>query len=114
MKIAVACQGLTVAQYFVQCTDYMCYSVDRGIITGSRNMQAIDQPMEKLIDLLKSIGIDVLIVGLIEYGMASILCRNGIEVVAGAEGNALDVAKAYVSDTLTGVHDVCSIGNIES
>ena len=89
----------------------MCYNVDRGIISDSRNMPALDQSMDKFVELLKSLEIDVLIVGLIEQGMASVLCRNGIEVVAGAEGNALNVAKAYVSNTLTGVSEVCSIGN---
>ena len=109
MKVAVACQGLTVAPYFVQCTGYTVYTVDRGIITDSRSIPAPDQPIEKLVDMLKSIGIDTLIVGRIVYDMASVLCRNGIEVVAGAEGSALDVAKAYVSNTLAGVEEVCSI-----
>ena len=109
MRIAVACQGLTVAPYFVQSTGYMCYNVDRGIISDSRNMPAFDQGADKFVELLKSLEIDVLIVGLIEQTMASILCRSGIEVVAGAKGDALDVAKSYVSNTLTGVRSVCSI-----
>ena len=109
MKVAVTCQGLTVAPYFVQCTNYTVYTVDRGIITDSRTMPALDQPIDKLVELLKSIGIDTIIVGRIEYDMASVLCRNDIEVVAGAEGTALDVAKAYVSNTLAGVEEVCSI-----
>ena len=109
MRIAVACQGLEVAPYFVQCTGYTCYNVERGIISDSQNMPALDQPLDKLVALLKSIGIDVLVVGLIEYDMASVLCRNGIEVIAGAKGNALDAAKAYVSKTLAGVSEVCAI-----
>ena len=109
MRVAVACQGLNVAPYFVQCTGYTVYTVNRGIITDSRNMPALDQPIDKLVELLKSIDIDAIIVGLIEYDMAAVLCRNGIEVVAGAEGSTLDVAKAYVSNTLAGVEEVCSI-----
>ena len=113
MRIAVACDGLAVAPYFVQCTSYACYMVERGIITGSRSMPAFDQPIDKLAEVLKSVQIDVLIVGRIEYDMASALCRSGIEVVAGAEGNALDVAKAYVSHTLTGIDNVCAIENFD-
>jgi len=111
MRIAVACQGLTVAPYFVQCTGYTCYMVERGIIIDSRSMPAFDQPIEKLVEVLKSVQIDVLIVGLIEYDMAAYFCRNDIEIVAGAEGNALDVAKAYLSNTLAGVDNVCKIGD---
>ena len=111
MRIAVACQGLSVAPYFVQCTSYTCYTVERGIISDSHTMPAFDQPIEKLIEVLKSVGIDALIVGLIEYDMAASICHSGIEIVAGAQGNALDVAKAYVSNTLSGVEEVCSIGD---
>ena len=111
MRVAVACRDLTVAPYFVQSTGYMCYNVDRGIITGSRYMPALDQPLDKFVDLLKSIEVDALIVGLIEYDMAAVLCRNNIEVVAGATGDALEVAKAYVSKTLSGVSEVCAIGD---
>ena len=114
MKIAVACAGLNVAPYFSQCSNYMCYTVDRGIIVGSQNMPALDQPLEQLIELLRTIGMDTLIVGRIEYDMASKLCISGIEVVAGAEGTALDVAKAYVNRTLSGVSDPCSSDEDES
>ena len=108
MKIAVACNGLDVAPFFSQCSNYMCYTVDRGIIVGCQNMPALDQPLEQLIELLRAIGMDTLIVGRIEYDMASSLCISGIEVVAGAEGEALDVARAYVARTLSGVSDPCS------
>ena len=113
MRVAVACQGLNVAPYFVQCTNYTVYTVNRGIITDSRTMPALDQPINKFVELLKSINIDALIVGLIEYDMAAVLCRNNIEIVAGAEGSALDVAKAYFSNTLTGVQEVCAIGDFD-
>lgn len=108
MKIAVACNGLEVAPYFSQCSNYMCYTVDRGIIVGCQNMPAPDQPLDQLILLLSSIGMDTLIMGRIEYDMASTLCAAGIEVVAGAQGEALDVAKAYVARTLSGISNPCS------
>lgn len=113
MRVAVACRGLTVAPYFVQCTSYTVYTVNRGIITDSHTMPALDQPIGKLVELLKSIDVDALIVGLIEYDLAAVLCRNGIEVVAGAEGSALDVVKAFVSNTLAGIEEVCAVGDFD-
>lgn len=109
MNIAVACKGLEVAPYFTQSTNYMCYAVERGIITGSKNIPAFDQSLESFIELLHSIEIDTLIMGRIEYGMASRMCRSGIEVVAGAEGESIEVAKAYLSRTLAGTSEPCSI-----
>ena len=109
MKIAVACAGLEVAHYFTQCTNYMCYIVERGIVMGSRNIPAPDQPIESLVETLKSIEMDTIIVGLIEYDTAAVLCHSGIEVVAGAEGDAIDVVRAYVSKTLSGISEPCSI-----
>ena len=113
MNVAVACAGLTVAPYFTQSTNYMCYTIERGIITGSKNIPAFDQPLESFIELFQSINIDTLIMGRIEYGMASKMCRSGIEVVAGAEGKALDVVKAYLSRTLAGTSEPCSIEDPE-
>lgn len=107
MKVAVACRGLEVAPYFLQATDFMCYNVDRGIITGSRNLSSADFPAEKYEDLLHLLGADTVIVGFIEYNLANRLCKSGIEVVAGATGSACDVVRAYVSHTLSGVSQPC-------
>ena len=109
MIIAVACAGLEVAPYFAQRTNYMCYTVERGIIEDGKNVPALEKGAMNLTDFLQALEVDTIIVGRIEYDMASVLCRNNIEVVAGAEGTALDVAKAYVSNTLSGVEEVCSI-----
>ena len=49
--------------------------------------------------------------GRIEYNIANRLCRAGIEVVAGANGNAADVARGYLTKTLTGVEEVCHIAD---
>lgn len=109
MKIAVACDGLNVAQFFSQTTSYMCYDVVKGIIVDCKNMMAFDQPLDKLVELLQSLEIDTLIVGRIEYDIASSFCRSGIEIVAGAEGESLEVAKSYLSKTLSGIIEPCSI-----
>ncbi len=46
MRVAVACDGLVVAPYFVQTTSYMIYNVERGIIVGSNNLPALDKAVE--------------------------------------------------------------------
>lgn len=111
MRIAVASDGLEVAPYFASTTSFMCYTVTRGIITECQNMPNPALPLEQLVELFLELGIDVLIVGRIEYNIANRLCRAGIEVVAGANGNAADVARGYLTKTLTGVEEVCHIAD---
>lgn len=111
MRIAVASDGLEVAPYFASTTSFMCYTVTRGIITECQNMPNPALPLEQLVELFLELGIDVLIVGRIEYNIANRLCRASIEVVAGANGNAADVARGYLTKTLTGVEEVCHIAD---
>lgn len=111
MRIAVASEGLNVSPYFNAADSFMCYTVKRGVITECQNMPHPKLPLDKLIELFHDVGIDVLIVGRIEYSIANRLCRDGIEVVAGANGNAADIARAYLSKTLTGVEQVCDVAD---
>lgn len=111
MKIAVASEGLRVAPYFGSATSYMCYTVQRGIITDCQNMPNQKLSLDNLVELFKELGIDVVITGRIEYAIANKLCHSGIEVVAGANGNAGDIARGYLSKTLTGVEEVCHIAD---
>jgi predicted Fe-Mo cluster-binding NifX family protein len=105
--IAVSCDGLNIAPYFTQTTSYMVYTVERGIIKESKNLPAPGLTEAELFDLLHAIDANTLIVGHIDCNLASHMCHQGIEVIADAEGAALDVAKAYLSKTLTGVLDAC-------
>lgn len=111
VRIAVACAGLEVAPYFAQRTNYMCYDVERGIIEDGKNVPALEKGAMSLTDFLQTLEVDTIIVGRIEYDIASSLCRTGVEVVAGAEGEALEVARAYISKTLSGVIEPCSISD---
>ena len=107
MIVAVSCDGLNVAPYFMQTTSYMVYTVDRGVIVDSRNLPAIGANADDLIELLHTIKVDTLIAGRIDCSLCGNLCRDGIEVIADAKGAALDVMKAYLTQTLTGVIDAC-------
>ncbi len=107
MVIAVSCDGLEIAPFFTQTTSFMVYTVERGIITKCKNLPAPGLNEDELFDLLHAINADTLIVGRIDCKLASHMCKQGIEVIADAAGTALDVAKAYLSKSLTGVLDAC-------
>ncbi|MEA5019522.1 MAG: NifB/NifX family molybdenum-iron cluster-binding protein [Gordonibacter sp.] len=109
MRIAVASEGLEVAPRFGQCSSYMCYNVECGVIVDCQNMPNPGMPAQKLASLFDEFGVDVLIVNTIEYDVANVFCRAGIEVIAKAHGTAREVAQSYLTRTLTGVDDLCHI-----
>ena len=93
MRVAVACDGLVVAPYFVQTTSYMIYNVERGIIVG------------QLVELIKTIGIDAFIVGRIDNETAVALRTSGTDLVTNAKDDPLLAAQGYLSSVFTAVAD---------
>lgn len=107
MKITVACEGLGVSPHAVHCASFMCYTVNRGIITDCQNLPNPGLPAEETVTLLKEMGIDTIITGGIDIDFANMLCHSGVEVVAGVEGTAKEVAEAYLNHTLIGADELC-------
>lgn len=107
MKIAVACEGLGVSPHAVHCASFMCYTVNRGIITDCQNLPNPGLPAEETLNLLKEMGIDTIITGGIDIDFANMLCHSGVEVVAGVEGTSKEVADAYLNHTLIGADELC-------
>lgn len=103
MKIAVACDGLTISPYFVQTTSYTVYNVERGVIVGSNNLPALDQTISQLAVFLRSIGVDAFIVGRIDADMADVLRTSGAELIVDAQDDPLIAAKEYLSRIFTAV-----------
>lgn len=113
MRIAVACEGLDVASNFSHCSSFMCYTVNRGIITECQNMPNLGLSVGKLVPLLAELGIATLIVGCIEYDSACVFCDADIEIVAGVKGSAREVTEAYLAQTLIGTDELCRTDNEE-
>ena len=105
MRVAVACDGLVVAPYFVQTTSYMIYNVERGIIVGSNNLPALDKAVGQLVELIKTIGIDAFIVGRIDNETAVALRASGADLVTNAKDDPLLAAQGYLSSVFTAVAD---------
>lgn len=111
MRIAVASDGLDVAPRFGQSASYMCYTVECGVIVECQNMPNPGLPTKKIVTLFREIGVDALIVGAIDYDVASLFCHEGIEVIAGAKGSARELTQNYLTRTLTGVDELCHVGD---
>lgn len=103
MKVAIACNGNTVAPRTAQCEGLMCYTIERGIITDARNLPNINPTETDLLSVIQGIGFDTVICGAIDENVAHRLCDAGIEVVAGAAGDVREAVDAYLAHTLMGV-----------
>lgn len=102
MIIIVACEGLGVSPHAVHCASFMCYTVERGIIADCRNLPNPGLSAEDTAQMFIDLGVSTIIAGGIDYDFANMLCHAGIEVVAGVEGSAREVLKAYINHTLIG------------
>lgn len=113
MKIAVACNGMSVSPHAAQCESFMCYNINKGVITECRNLPNMGITSAEGADLIKSAGFDVLITGGIDLDMADALCDCGVEVVAGTEGTAREVVDSYINSTLMGATKLCNAASEE-
>ena len=107
MKITVACEGLGVSPHAVHCASFMCYTVERGIITDCRNLPNPGLPAKDTARMLIDLGVNTIITGGIDYDFANMLCHSGIEVVAGVGGTAREVVEAHINHTLIGADELC-------
>ncbi len=102
MRIAVASQGLDVAPWFLHCSSYMCYRVERGLITDCHNMPNLSMSSQQTAHLMHDLGITVVLANNMEGSAKTALEAAGIEVVEGMSGTASAAARQYVTNTLAG------------
>lgn len=109
MKIAVACDGLSTSAHAAQCDSFMCYTIERGIITDCRNLPNMGITSHDAAKVIIDLGFDAIISGGIDMDMANELCTAGVEVVAGVHGTAREVVEAHINHTLMGAVALCHI-----
>lgn len=113
MRIAIACDGLDVAPYSSCWSSFMCYTVERGLITKSQNVPNTCVSLASdLAPFLQELEISTFIAGEMEDDVADVLCHMGIEVLLDAHGPASDVIHAYITETLSGVNQYCRLKNL--
>lgn len=106
MKIAVTYEDGNVFQHFGRTENFKVYEVEGGRVVTSEILNSGGTGHEALAWLLKECGIDALICGGMGQGAQDALAEAGIEVCAGAEGNADEAVAAFLAGELvnTGVN----------
>ena len=109
MRIVVACQGLGVSPLYDISDAYTFYTIERGVITSCQSLPFTRATDESRVSMLLSLDVNVLICGAINADAAAEYCHAGIEVIAGCNGTAREVVDAWLSKTLSGAEELCSL-----
>ena len=106
MKIAVTYEDGNVFQHFGRTENFKIYEVEDGKVVSAEVMSSDGVGHEALAWLLKDSGIDALICGGMGQGAQDALAEAGIEVCAGASGDADAAVEAFLKGELvnTGVN----------
>lgn len=107
IKIAVASENQLVTGHFGHCINFNIFEADNGQILKS---ESIPNPGHKpgfLPNYLNDLGVNVIISGGMGGGAIEIFNEKNIEVIVGAEGNAMEAAQAYLKGELVSTGSVC-------
>ena len=100
MKIAVASEGTQVTGHFGHCANFNIYEVEDQRVTGE---SSVDNPGHRpgfLPNFLADMGVTVIIAGGIGAHAIEIFADRGVQVVAGASGDAKAAAEAFLRGEL--------------
>lgn len=102
MRIAVACKGLAVAPQASLCSNFTCYSVTNGVISGCCNVPNMGTTVAECVDTLRAMGINVLIAGTLSPELGTALAAAGIEYLCAVSDVPFEAAQSYLQMTLLG------------
>jgi FKBP-type peptidyl-prolyl cis-trans isomerase 2/predicted Fe-Mo cluster-binding NifX family protein len=100
MRIAVTYDNGQVFQHFGHTEQFKVYEVEDGKVVSAEVVGSDGAGHEALAGLLSGKGIDVLICGGIGGGATAALAQQGIELCAGASGDADEAVAAYLRGEL--------------
>ena len=108
MRIAVTYENGNVYQHFGHTEEFKVYEVEDGNIIKTEVIGSNGTGHGALAGLLNDRGIDVLICGGIGGGAQAALLERGIELCAGASGDADEAVKGYLKGELINTGANCS------
>jgi len=100
MRIAVTHENGEIFQHFGHSEEFKVYEVEDGRIVSSEVIGTCGSGHGALASLLGEKKVDVLICGGIGVGAQAALAEQGIELCAGASGNADEAVEAYLRGEL--------------
>ena len=107
MKIAVTYDNGTIFQHFGKTENFKVYEVENGQVLSGEVISSNGSSHSALAGLLAGQNVDVLICGGIGGGAQAALTEAGIELCAGAQGDADQAVEAYLKGELVSSGATC-------
>ena len=107
MKIAVTYDNGTIFQHFGKTENFKVYEVENGQVLSGEVIRSNGSGHSALAGLLAGQNVDVLICGGIGGGAQAALTEAGIELCAGAQGDADQAVEAYLKGELVSSGATC-------
>ena len=107
MKIAVTYDNGTIFQHFGKTENFKVYEVENGQVLSGEVISSNGSGHSALAGLLAGQKVDVLICGGIGGGAQAALTEAGIELCAGAQGDADQAVEAYLKGELVSSGATC-------
>ena len=107
MKIAVTYDNGTIFQHFEKTENFKVYEVENGQVLSGEVISSNGSGHNALAGLLAGQNVDVLICGGIGGGAQAALTEAGIELCAGAQGDADQAVEAYLKGELVSSGATC-------
>ena len=107
MRVAVASDGVMVSGHFGHCEGFTMYDFDNAQLKRKNFVANPGHKPGYLPVFLKEQNADVIIAGGMGETAQELFAARGIEVVVGAQGNAEDAARQFISGTLKSTGSVC-------
>ena len=107
MKIAVTYDNGTIFQHFGKTENFKIYEVENGQVLSGEVISSNGSGHSALAGLLAGQNVDVLICGGIGGGAQAALTEAGIELCAGAQGDADQAVEAYLKGELVSSGATC-------
>jgi len=109
-KIAIPTNGVELDPHFGRAAGFTVFEIEG---TEARYVEllsstGLQHQHEGLANMFKSKGVEALVCGGIGGGMINGLKAVGLEVVSGASGNVVDVAKRYALGEIISTGSVCA------
>ncbi|MBR4456306.1 MAG: FKBP-type peptidyl-prolyl cis-trans isomerase [Solobacterium sp.] len=108
MKLAVSYDNGEVFQHFGKTEAFKLYEIENRKIVSSLVTDTAGTGHSALASFLSSKGVQTVICGGIGEGARNALSNEGIQVIAGAEGNADDAVASYLNGTLVSSEESCN------
>ena len=108
-KIAIPTNGKALDPHFGRAAGFTVFEIEdkEARFVELLSATGLEHQHEGLANMFKRNGVEVLVCGGIGGGMINGLNAVGLQVVSGASGNIVDVAKSYAEGNLVSTGSVC-------